>query len=216
MTAVPSAASAARTRPRCPGHRRSLITARSVGCGRGWPGERHRPMGPPARFLEDATVAGVSKTLRPGASCRSCAGGLSQPCADPGHGRRVRLGGRRGRHQPGRGRWHGHRRPPRPRRTAKAKARRSRTPCHSQCIAHRGACGKTRVVPQNGWPRPEPTEPGVAKCVCCCRRWARGGTSNQWRDLRCSRGHPARRRGVRAADCAEQLAEMQPAEWGFS
>ncbi len=32
------------------------------------------------------------------------------------------------------------------------------TPCHSQRIAHRGACGKTRVVPQNGRPRPEPGE----------------------------------------------------------
>ena len=36
--------------------------------------------------------------------------------------------------------------------------RRVRTPLHFQSIAHRGACGKTRVVPQNGWPRPEPTE----------------------------------------------------------
>ena len=29
----------------------------------------------------------------------------------------------------------------------KAKARRLLTPCHSQCIAHLGACRKTRVVP---------------------------------------------------------------------
>ncbi len=36
-----------------------------------------------------------------------------------------------------------------------AKARRSPTPCHSQRIAHRGACGKTRVVPQNLRPKPE-------------------------------------------------------------
>ncbi len=28
------------------------------------------------------------------------------------------------------------------------------------------ACGKTRVVPQNGQPRPESTATGVAKCVC--------------------------------------------------
>jgi Protein of unknown function (DUF2637) len=37
------------------------------------------------------------------------------------------------------------RRPPRPQRTAKA--RRLPTPCHSQRIAHLGACRKTRVVP---------------------------------------------------------------------
>src|SRR6059058_447947 len=42
------------------------------------------------------------------------------------------------------------------------------TPFHSQHIAHRGACGKTRVLPQNRRPRPECTEMGVAKCVCCC------------------------------------------------
>src|SRR5271166_56240 len=43
-------------------------------------------------------------------------------------------------------------------------------PFHSQHIAHRGACGKTRVVPQNRWPKPESTQMGVAKCACC-RRW---------------------------------------------
>jgi len=40
----------------------------------------------------------------------------------------------------------------------KAKARRLPTPCHSQRIAHQGACGKTRVVPQNRRPKPEPAE----------------------------------------------------------
>jgi hypothetical protein len=39
------------------------------------------------------------------------------------------------------------------------------TPLHFQYIAHRGACGKTRVVPQNGRPRPESTEMGVVECV---------------------------------------------------
>jgi|GEM_PF-4566855 len=34
---------------------------------------------------------------------------------------------------------------------------------------------------------------GVAKCVCCCRRTGRAGTSNRWRDSRCGCGHPARR-----------------------
>ena len=41
------------------------------------------------------------------------------------------------------------------------------TPLHFQHIAHRGACGKTRVVPHNHWPGPKRTETGVAKCVCC-------------------------------------------------
>src|SRR5256885_14460164 len=31
----------------------------------------------------------------------------------------------------------------------KRKARRLRTPCHSQCTPRRGACGKTGVVPHN-------------------------------------------------------------------
>lgn len=43
-----------------------------------------------------------------------------------------------------------------PQRTTKA--RRLPTPCPSQDIAHRGACGKTRVVPQNLRPKPEPAE----------------------------------------------------------
>src|ERR671915_1395009 len=38
------------------------------------------------------------------------------------------------------------------------KARRIRTPCHFQYIAHWGACGKTRVVPQNRLPEPAPAE----------------------------------------------------------
>ena len=44
--------------------------------------------------------------------------------------------------------------------------RRVSTPFHFQHIAHWGTCGKTRVVPQNRWPRPEPAEMGVANaCV---------------------------------------------------
>src|ERR671933_1580308 len=40
------------------------------------------------------------------------------------------------------------------------------TPLHPQYIAHRGACGKTRVVPYNHRHRPEPTEVGGANaCV---------------------------------------------------
>ncbi len=73
--------------------------------------------------------------------------------------------------------------------------RRVPTPFHSQHRAHRGACGKTRVVPQNHRPRPEPTEMGVAKCVCCCRRMGRAGTSNRWWHSRRRCGHSARRCG---------------------
>ncbi len=35
--------------------------------------------------------------------------------------------------------------------------RENTVPCHSQLIAYRGACGKTRVMPQNR--RPEPGNP---------------------------------------------------------
>jgi hypothetical protein len=48
----------------------------------------------------------------------------------------------------------------RPQRTTRGKE--NATPLHSQRIAHRGACGKTRFVPQNRRPRPEPAEMGVA------------------------------------------------------
>ena len=42
------------------------------------------------------------------------------------------------------------------------------TPLHSKCIARRGACGKTRVVPHNCQPKPEPAEIGGTKCACRC------------------------------------------------
>ena len=38
---------------------------------------------------------------------------------------------------------------------------------YSQYIAPRGACGKTRVVPHNCQPKPEPAEMGGTKCICC-------------------------------------------------
>jgi hypothetical protein len=55
------------------------------------------------------------------------------------------------------------------------------TPFHYQLIAHREGCGKTRVVPQNPRPRPEPAEMGVAKCVCCCRRRVARGRDERLR-----------------------------------
>jgi hypothetical protein len=56
----------------------------------------------------------------------------------------------------------------RPQRTAKAKAkaRRVRAPCHSQCIAHWGACGKTRVVLQNLRAKPEPAAIRDSRSTC--------------------------------------------------
>ena len=55
---------------------------------------------------------------------------------------------------------------------------------HFQLIAHLGACGKTRVMPQNRWPKPELTESGVAKCVSCWRRISRAERSNRYPTMR--------------------------------
>jgi hypothetical protein len=85
------------------------------------------------------------------------------------------------------------------------------TPCHSQRIAHWGTCGKTRVVPQNHRPKPEPAEMGVAKCVCCCRRMGRAGTSNRWWDSWCGCGHSARRCG-----CARHRTRTSRSGWPVS
>ena len=69
-------------------------------------------------------------------------------------------------------------------------------PFYFQYIAHRGACGKPRVVPHTGGQRPEPTDMRVTTCVCCCRhiRIGRVGTSTRWGDARCRCGRPARPR----------------------
>jgi NAD(P)-dependent dehydrogenase (short-subunit alcohol dehydrogenase family) len=90
------------------------------------------------------------------------------------------------------------------------------TPLHSQPIAHWGACGKTRVVPQNGRPRPEPAEMGAAERVCCCRCMGGG-------DVEPLVGLAVRLRalGVEVRVCAqrnctEQLAGMQPCRMGSS
>ncbi len=47
-----------------------------------------------------------------------------------------------------------------PRATGHSRKRLISNPSHSQAIAHPGACGKTRVVPQNRRPKPEPAEMG--------------------------------------------------------
>jgi hypothetical protein len=51
----------------------------------------------------------------------------------------------------------------RPQRTKKGKE--NPHSCHSQYIAHRGACGQTRVVPHDCQPKPKPTEMGGTKCL---------------------------------------------------
>jgi hypothetical protein len=93
----------------------------------------------------------------------------------------------------------------------KAKARRLRAPCHSQCIAHRGACGKTRVVLHNLRPKPEPAEIRESRSACAL--------VDVWASLNVEPpvGLAVRLRALGAEvrvcappDCAEQLAEMQP------
>lgn len=83
----------------------------------------------------------------------------------------------------------------------KAKARRSPTPCHSQHIAHRGPCGKTRVVLQNLRPKPVPGEIGASRSACALvDMWVSRDANRRW-DSRCGRGHSARRCG-----CARRRA----------
>ena len=85
----------------------------------------------------------------------------------------------------------------------KAKARRLRAPCHSQCIAHRGACGKTRVVLHNLRPKPEPAEIRELRSTCALvdvwvsagRRTAggtRGAVAHSVRRCGCARRRTAR------------------------
>jgi UDP:flavonoid glycosyltransferase YjiC (YdhE family) len=89
--------------------------------------------------------------------------------------------------------------------------RRVPTPFHSQHIAHRGPCGKTRVVPQNLRPKPEPAEIRDSRSTCAL--------VDVWvsRDVEPPVGLAVRLRALGAEvrvcappDCAEQLAEMQP------
>jgi hypothetical protein len=58
----------------------------------------------------------------------------------------------------------------RPLRTIKKKARRGTHTLPLSTYTAQGACGKTRVVPHNHWPKREPAEMGTAKWVCCRRR----------------------------------------------
>jgi hypothetical protein len=103
----------------------------------------------------------------------------------------------------------------RPQRTSKSKGKESTIPCQSQHIAHRGPCGKTRVVPQNLRPKPEPADQGFAKYVCPGRHMGLAGRQTAGGTRGAVVGTRRGGAGVRvcAQDCAEQLAEKQ---WGFS
>jgi transposase len=63
--------------------------------------------------------------------------------------------------------------------SGRGRERRVPAPWHFQTIAHRGACGKARVVRQSRRPTPEPAETGVTKCVWCCQRMGRAVTSSR-------------------------------------
>lgn len=45
--------------------------------------------------------------------------------------------------------------------------------CHSQVIAHQGACGKAGGRSHHRRPNSEPSDMGGTICVCCCRRMDR-------------------------------------------
>jgi hypothetical protein len=83
------------------------------------------------------------------------------------------------------------------------------SPCHSQCIARWGACGKTRVVAQNRRPRLQPAELGARRACVVVDVWGRGdvepvGTGGA---VAGARGGGA---GVRAARPADSSEGRQP------
>ena len=98
-----------------------------------------------------------------------------------------------------------------------ARARRLPTPCHSQRIAHRGPCGKTRVVLQSLQPKPEPADIRDSRSRCAfCRRVGLAGRRTARGTRGCGCGQSVRRCGCAPPDCAEQLAEMQRCRMGGS
>src|SRR6185503_2157684 len=46
---------------------------------------------------------------------------------------------------------------------------------HFQHITHPGACGKTRVMPQNRWPKPQPAESRGSKMRVLLSTWGSRG-----------------------------------------
>ncbi len=93
----------------------------------------------------------------------------------------------------------------------KAKARRLPTPCHSQHIAHRGPCGKTRVVLHNLRPKPEPAEIRDSRSTrALVDVWVSRGVEPPVGLAVRLRALGVEVRVCAPPDCAEQLAEMQP------
>ena len=50
-----------------------------------------------------------------------------------------------------------------------------------QATVYKEKLKKLQLIIDSGKAKPEPTEMGAVKCVCCCRRMGRAGTSNRWR-----------------------------------
>jgi hypothetical protein len=74
---------------------------------------------------------------------------------------------------------------------------------HFQYIAHRGACGKTLIMPQNGWPGAEPTDTGSRSACVVVGVWVARGRRAAGR----TRGAVAgtRRGGAGASDLRSEL-----------
>jgi hypothetical protein len=100
----------------------------------------------------------------------------------------------------------------------KAKARRRLpVPCHSQHIAHRGPCGKTRVVPQNLRPKPERAEIRDREVRVLLSTYGSRRTSNRRWDSRCGCGHSVRRCGCACRRTARSSwPKCNLVEWGVS
>lgn len=86
-----------------------------------------------------------------------------------------------------------------------------KTPCHFQCIAHPGACGKTRVVPQTLRSEPAPAEiRGSRNTWAFVDVWVAQRVEPQVGRAVRLRALGAEARVCAPPDRAEQLAEMQP------
>src|SRR6266516_3416221 len=81
-------------------------------------------------------------------------------------------------------------------------------PCHFQFIAHRGTCGKARVVPHNRRPGSEFMEWVIRRCVCCCRCMTRAGGKER------DEGVPNARFG-RVCHAARSVGHRSAAEHGL-
>ena len=53
-----------------------------------------------------------------------------------------------------------------------------------QATVYKEKLKKLQLIIDSGKAKPEPTEMGAVKCVCCCRRMGRAGTSNLGRGFK--------------------------------